>query len=147
MTTRGPLRSWITVDFKPAPPGWRLAYLEEEKEHLAPQLYIRPFPGWLVQESQWYTVHNDEPMIRKVPPPEHALLERRVVAGDIDPHDSGLATVVPALDFGPATFWKLLAPGEERPSESAMLNRSRDMAQQREMQERMAEARDATEST
>lgn len=40
------------VDFKPAPPGWRLVYLLDEDDPSGDPFVVADMPGWLVQRDR-----------------------------------------------------------------------------------------------
>lgn len=42
---------WITIDFKPAPAGWRVVYLNDADDHTGRHILVQPMPGWLIERS------------------------------------------------------------------------------------------------
>lgn len=93
-----------------------MVYLKEPDAGLDAQLFVVPFPGWLVQERDWYTMHSEQPGIRRANPPPQSLPERRVVPGEqcSSVGEEGVIEPTSQVD-GDAAFWKLLAPGEDPP--------------------------------
>ena len=88
---------WDTVDFRPAPNGWQLAYLPTEPGQ---PLTLEPLPGWLIQERVAFDTRTFEDL------PPKGRQERRVIA----------AMVVPGQPLDPADnhpdFWMELGPGQ-----------------------------------
>src|SRR5258708_3802513 len=78
---------WVTVDFRPAPAGWRIAFLFPDHGGAA----TMPMPGWVVQEEVGSQFESDTPTSRQV-----------VAAMIVD------GKIMSALD-NPA-FWQVLAP-------------------------------------
>lgn len=86
---------WDTIDFRPAPPGWELAFLPDDPDQ---PLTREPLPGWLVQEQVTFDTRTMEDL------PALGRLSRRAVA----------ALVVPGEGLTPAStqpnFWMELGP-------------------------------------
>lgn len=87
-----------TIDFRPAPPGWRIAYTITPEE---PR--IEPMPGWLIREEVEirYEGETCEVIARTG--------TREVVAARMDE-----AEVAPATND--VDFWCVLGPGEPDPT-------------------------------
>lgn len=100
-----------TVDFRPAPPGWRVVFLDGTG-----RAAITPMPGWLIQEE--VEVEGDE---------ERPTGTRDVVASYVE--ENGVEPI-----RGDAYFWYVLAPGEDGPTpeEQAAQHRLRE-AQTKQM--------------
>ncbi|MFF9153832.1 hypothetical protein ACF1AB_16565 [Streptomyces sp. NPDC014846] len=86
-----------TVDFRPAPDGWRTAWITRDG------LAVMPMPGWIVQEE---VEHNDQHTDDGRP-----TGHRNVVAGRIE--DNGIEPIECAVD---REFWLVLGPGEAEPT-------------------------------
>ena len=88
---------WDTIDFRPAPTGWQLAFLPDDPDQ---GLILEPLPGWLIQENVTFDTRTFEDL------PSTGRTERRVIA----------AMVVPGEDLNPAdnhpNFWMELGPGQ-----------------------------------
>ncbi len=88
---------WDTIDFRPAPNGWQLAYLTNNPEQ---PLTLEPLPGWLIQENVTFDIRTMEDL------PTAGRRERRIIA----------AMVVPGEELYPADdhsdFWMELGPGQ-----------------------------------
>jgi hypothetical protein len=113
--TQGQRRStyvwWQTVDFRPAPPGWRVVSLFGENFDV---VSVEHMPGWLIQDQ--YVIDRDTDQV--VADDSSGLpRSRRVVPGvSVEGHDWA---VTPADDFvhpDPNT-WLVLPPGVEVPGE------------------------------
>lgn len=85
------------VDFRPAPEGWRIAWITKDG------LEVTPMPGWAVREEFEYDGPNSDD--------GRSTGSRDVVACRID------ETVAEPLDYSTDTgFWFLLGPGERKPT-------------------------------
>ncbi len=100
---------WRTVDFRPAPPGWRVYAFFEEK------LIVEPIAGWLIQDAFLYDSESDA-----VVPDETAKRtggpERRVIPGI---SVAGYSWSVEPIDEGTQPddhTWQILPPGAPEPS-------------------------------
>lgn len=84
-----------TVDFRPAPPGWRIAFATT----LGP--VVEPMPGWLIREEVEYDTRTEDVVA--------CTGSREVVA-----------TIVVESEAAPADshpdFWHVLGPGEPDPT-------------------------------
>ena len=91
-----------TIDFRPAPSGWRLVYLADDD----PAGYATvPMPGWLVLEEVNSDKNGDLDTQRTLPPGDRW---RTVVVAASDG-----ANLYPADDA--ENFWMALGPGESEP--------------------------------
>lgn len=90
---------WITVDFRPAPAGYRLAYLDAQED--PPVLTIEPMPGWLVEEHQVRHSIGDD---------WRSTDERRAVAAE----HGWWGPEVEASSH--ELLWRVLFPGEPDPT-------------------------------
>lgn len=120
---------WETVDFRPAPAGWRLVYWFPDEQ----KMELRPCPGWLIQEQRAYdsdtyesaTTYDDSPP------------DRRVVAATIG---SGSIHVDDEVDD--ATLYGVIGPGESPPPENAL---SEEMDRRQRILQRIPGCRRCTE--
>lgn len=86
-----------TVDFRPAPEGWRIAWITEDR------LDIAPMPGWIIREEFEYDSPNSDD--------GRSTGARDIVAARVE--DWGVEPVE-SVDGG---FWFILGPGEPQPTE------------------------------
>lgn len=86
-----------TVDFRPAPEGWRTAWITSEG------LEVTPMPGWLVREESEHDSHNSDD--------GRSTGYRDVIATRVE--DYGIEAIDP-IDV---SFWFVLGPGERKPTE------------------------------
>jgi hypothetical protein len=94
-------RAWRTLDFKPAPPGWRVVYLNSDKRQVV------PMAGWIVQEL--YLLDIDADQAHDVESPE-----RRVFPGVcLDAY----GWEVEPVDSDASLLWMILGPGQTEPGE------------------------------
>lgn len=107
---------WVTVNFIPAPPGWRILFKDEAV------IFTHPLPGWLIQDR----VTEKDPI---------DIRDRRVIAAQVE--DWGELYPV---DFNHDSFVGILGPGEDTialekvtPSKSAF---ELNVAREREITER-----------
>lgn len=84
-----------TVDFRPAPPGWRIAYATSDGPR------TEPMPGWLIREEVECDTHTGDVIKRTG--------SREVVAAQIVESEAS-----PVYDDH--KFWCLLGPGESAPT-------------------------------
>lgn len=112
MTDRAPPSKhqiwWQTVDFRPAPPGWRVVALFGDRRD------VLPMPGWLIQER--YLLDDND---KVVPEPDDGIRgrQRRIAPGltvegynwCVEPSDEN----TPDVD----NTWMVLAPDQPEPSE------------------------------
>ncbi|KUL26611.1 hypothetical protein [Streptomyces regalis] len=84
-----------TVDFRPAPPGWRIAFATI----LGP--VVEPMPGWLIREEIECDTDTGDVIKRTG--------SREVVAALVVESEAS-----PAYDD--PGFWHLLGPGEREPT-------------------------------
>jgi hypothetical protein len=90
------------IDFRPAPPGWRLVYLMDG----TPEGYVTaPMPGWLIQEEVYYSRQDT---IDDEDTPAPANRGRSVTAAGCDG-----AYLFPAESA--ENFWRVLGPDEDDP--------------------------------
>lgn len=103
---------FVTRDFRPATPGWRVAFLTEGGCEVA------SLPGWLVQEEE-----TADPVTRKrVPFPDDEVRSHRVVAAYVDDFEMWPVHEV-------ASYWRVLAPEEHNPTyDEAMAEHGRRVA-------------------
>jgi hypothetical protein len=96
MTT--PRNDWQTIDFRPAPPGWRVAVINPDGT-----LWIDHIAGWLIQEleTQYGTTRRAAAAVH-----DYDLIGCGVI--DLDTADPD------------GCNWKILPPGEEPPSEQEL---------------------------
>lgn len=88
---------WDTVDFRPAPAGWQLAFLPDNPDQ---PLILEPLPGWLIQEHVTFDTRTMEDL------PQKGRVERRVIAAMVV-QGEGLDPVDNHPDF-----WMELGPGQ-----------------------------------
>ncbi|HEY9416965.1 MAG TPA: hypothetical protein VIQ30_19580 [Pseudonocardia sp.] len=81
--------NWHTIDFRPAPPGWRVASLSNDTGKVT----YYALPGWLVQADE----DGDH----------------RVVAGEVD-WDGEVARQL--IGLWNVSAWYVLGPGDPDPS-------------------------------
>jgi hypothetical protein len=84
-----------TVDFRPAPRGWRLVYATIRGPR------IEPLPGWLIREEVEYDTDTYEVVARTG---DRDVVPGHLVDGEIQPahrHEN---------------FWHVLGPGQDQPS-------------------------------
>ncbi|MFF4836584.1 hypothetical protein [Streptomyces sp. NPDC001315] len=86
-----------TVDFRPAPEGWRTAWIT------ADGLDVLPMPGWLVREEFEYDSPNSDDSARSTG-------YRDVIAARVE--DYGIE----AIDATDTSFWFILGPGQSEPT-------------------------------
>ncbi|MEU9183355.1 hypothetical protein AB0D14_02055 [Streptomyces sp. NPDC048484] len=86
-----------TVDFRPAPEGWRIAWLTQGR------LDIAPMPGWIIREEFEFDSSTSED--------GRSTGARDIAAARVE--DWGVEPIE-ATDSG---FWFILGPGEPRPTE------------------------------
>lgn len=86
-----------TVDFRPAPEGWRTAWITPSG------LYIAPMPGWVIREEFEYDSPNSDE--------GRSTGSRDIVAARVE--DYGIE----AIDAADRSFWLILGPGEPTPTE------------------------------
>ncbi|SNY72897.1 hypothetical protein [Paractinoplanes atraurantiacus] len=116
---------WQTVDFRPAPPGWRVVSLFGDRRD------VLPMPGWLIQERYLIDEHG-----QVVAEPGDGVRgrQRRIAPGVtvgafhwcVEPTDENM----PEVD----STWMILAPGQPEPSEEdqvAEVQRRTEAAAQR----------------
>ncbi len=100
--------NWLDHDFRPAPPGWRVAHVSEiDIEGYTNGLFIAPLPGWLVQVENRFderTGWNDDDQ------PPRAQRERRIIAA------SHSGSQLEAIDYQYESFWYVLSPDEPDPT-------------------------------
>ncbi|MFJ7242352.1 hypothetical protein ACIQWB_35235 [Streptomyces olivaceus] len=87
---------WRTVDFRPAPDGWRTAWITRDG------LEICTMPGWLIREEIEHASPNSD---------GQSTGYRDVIASRID--HNGIEPIETVSD---ASFWYILAPGEDVPT-------------------------------
>lgn len=92
MTTNYEFR---TVDFRPAPPGWRIAYATADGTR------VKPMPGWLIREEVEYDTDTYDVVARTG--------ARDVVAAHLVGSEAERAD-------GHDDFWRVLGPGEPDPT-------------------------------
>jgi len=95
------VRAWRTLDFKPAPPGWRVIYLNPGDRE------VLPMAGWLVQDSYLLDLATTEEH-------EDDTTERRVIAAVCTDAEGW---TVRAVDDDEDHLWTVLAPGEPEPTQ------------------------------
>ena len=110
----GPRRmsmAWRTVDFRPAPPGWRvLAIFHQGKRDGI------PMAGWLIQDAVEYDNATDTAVRPSTSLGPAGGTDRRVIPAVVNP---GFGWQVEPLDWEPGSnTWKVLGPGEPDPSEA-----------------------------
>ena len=92
--------TWRTIDFRSAPKGWRIAYLEDDGG-----MYFEPLAGWLIQEYVDYerdgrrTSYGHDGVTAENRP-------RRVVA-------AGASRRVVAASTEAIHYWRVFGPGEQ----------------------------------
>jgi len=96
---------WSDHDFRPAAPGWRLAWLDENSPL---GFFTTVLPGWLVQvETRYnpatYATQDSRPAADR---------ERRVVAASYDASDG----TIDAVDGDHSNFWYVLDPTDPDPT-------------------------------
>lgn len=84
-----------TVDFRPAPPGWRIAFATT----LGP--IVEPMPGWLIREEVEYDTRTEDFVT--------CTGSREVVAAQVVEGEASSVTENPE-------FWCVLGPGEPDPT-------------------------------
>jgi hypothetical protein len=87
---------WTTIDFRPAPSGWRTAYLVDEE----PGFITIPMPGWLVQEEVLYNIQTGQDLDKTG--------HRRVIAGDFDGAE--------VVEADASNLWCVLSPDTPEPT-------------------------------
>lgn len=85
-----------TVDFRPAPEGWRIAWIIKNR------LDIAPMPGWIVREEFEYDSPNSDD--------GRSTGSRDVVATRVE--DYGIEPI----EASDRSFWFILGPGESEPT-------------------------------
>lgn len=90
---------FVTRDFRPATPGWRVAYLTEEG------CEVQSLVGWLVQEEE----KVDPVTGSRVPWPDDEVRSHQVIAARVDDYE-----IYPAHEV--ASYWRVLAPEEPNPT-------------------------------
>ncbi|NJP28074.1 hypothetical protein FLW53_28515 [Microbispora sp. SCL1-1] len=88
--------SYRSVDFHPAPPGWRSVFLADDGT-----ITTEPMPGWLIQEE----IEFDAETFEDISPTGY----RRVVASYMDG-----AELEPVSDF--SGFWCVISPDQPLPT-------------------------------
>jgi hypothetical protein len=129
MTDNAPPRKhqiwWQTVDFRPAPPGWRVVSLFGDRRD------VLPMAGWLIQER--YLLDDND---KVVPEPDDSVRSReRRIAPGVMVEGYGWC-VVPSDENMPEVdnTWMVLAPDQPEPSEeeqTAEVQRRAELAAQR----------------
>lgn len=87
-----------TVDFRPAPTGWRIAFATNDGP------VIEPMPGWLIREEIEYDTRTADVVTRTG--------FREVVAAIVVESEASPATEHP-------DFWHVLGPSEPPPTAEA----------------------------
>jgi hypothetical protein len=98
---------WNTIDFRPAPPGWRVVFLWDKQRE------VLPIAGWLIQERYSQGSQDPYPLSDALGDDEKVFgRRRRVIAGTAV---KGYGWVVQAIDDNlddVADVWRILGPGE-----------------------------------
>ncbi|MEU0069545.1 hypothetical protein ABZ027_08370 [Streptomyces sp. NPDC006332] len=84
-----------TVDFRTAPPGWRIAFATA----LGP--IVEPMPGWLIREEVEYDTRTEDSVT--------CTGSREVVAALVVEGEAAPA-------YSHPDFWQILGPGEPDPT-------------------------------
>ncbi len=115
---------WEDWDFRPAPAGWRVVYLEDEDE---PGWMSEPMPGWLVQYEYEFSRRSFESV------DERPLTERprRIVAAVIEDYWLSAADTV-------SNFWMVLGPGAPDPTAEQARAEREQRAERKRRAERAA---------
>ena len=94
-------KTWRTIDFRPAPAGWRAIGLSEDEDGRG--WYSLALPGWLIQEECRYAgAAMDEPAEDR---------DRRIVAAF---DENGRLW---EADESMTDFWYVVGPGDPDPSQ------------------------------
>ena len=99
---------WKTIDFRPAPAGWRVVSLFEDRRS------VLPMPGWLIQERYLIDAHD-----KVVSEPNDGTYgrERRVAPGiTVEGYDWCVQPTDENMRDLDAT-WMVLAPDQPEPSD------------------------------
>lgn len=130
-------RTTRVIDFRPAPPGWRVLYLNAPIEEGANPLQEEVMAGWLVVE---YAYLDDEGNASEggawegAPNVKPRNRERAIVAGVVDEfHGVSIASEYVGI-------WKIVEPGGLLPTDAEIATELADRALH---EERMAAARAA----
>jgi len=95
---------WTDYDFRPAPPGWRLAYLTD-----SPLGYFTiAMPGWMVQVETRYNLVTSATQ----DPPPLADRPRRVAAAT----SYGDGTIEAVEGGDSSNFWQVIDPTNPEPT-------------------------------
>jgi len=112
MADKRPSDWWNTIDFRPAPPGWRAIYLHPGEREVV------PIAGWLIQER--YTQHGQSPprLVDTLNEDEQVFgRQRRVIPGFVSIDGDWTVRPIDMYDNG-TDVWYVLAPGDPEPDAS-----------------------------
>lgn len=103
---------WNTIDFHPAPPGWRVVYLY-------PQIrQTFPIAGWLIQDRYTQGVVDPYPVSIDLDSEEQVLgRRRRVIPGIVTEVYDWAVQAIDDNHEDNDNIWKVLAPGEPDPTD------------------------------
>lgn len=125
MTDERPSDWWNTIDFRPAPPGWRAIHLHPSGREVV------PIAGWLIQER--YTQQSGSlPQITNDLNDDERVFgrQRRIIAGYVSIEYDWTVWPIDRYEGGQAEVWHVLPPGAPEPDEAdeqaERANRPRD---------------------
>lgn len=87
---------WNIADFRPAPLGWRLVFLNRDTS-----IRVEPMPGWIILEEREQSMGGDS----------YLTGDRRITAAMAD------GAEVFSVDELGDLFWYVLAPDEPEPTQ------------------------------
>jgi hypothetical protein len=108
MTTNGRKLStwWQTLDFRPAPAGWRVAWIWDNDHY-----EVTPVAGWLLQE-RYYFDEDDEYVDADVP---RMGRPRRAIPAIVSEGSGFTAEAIDENVGDSRSVWRVLSPDEPEP--------------------------------
>ena len=101
---------WNTIDFRPAPPGWRVVYLHPGGRDVV------PIAGWLIQERYTQTGNFPDDLADDLHADEQVCgRQRRVIPGYVSVEYGWTVWPIDKYEGGDAEIWHVLPPGAPKP--------------------------------